>query len=190
MLPHNNLMRKKENKKPKKIKINVINSKYKLKEKFSNNKIIKAKNKKIKLPAFISNKNIKYNSNDLCIQKVYELAIIEKTGIISMKNILSYEENIEFNEIPLLFYDKDGVSTTCSTYLYSLDSESSRFSIIRDSILNQAPKRVSFGNNVRITKTNRSKSGFTNLALRNIFRETIMTKFIVFEDSEDSLENL
>ena len=47
----------------------------------------------------------KYNKDDLYIQIVHQFAFINNIGMVSYKNIFSYENNINYNEIPLLFKD-------------------------------------------------------------------------------------
>ena len=49
--------------------------------------------------------NKKYKRNDLCIQIVHQFAFIKHFGMVSYKNIFLYEDNINYNELPLIFYD-------------------------------------------------------------------------------------
>ena len=53
----------------------------------------------------------KYNTENLCIQNVYDLGLINNI-LYSYKNILSYEENIGFNELPMLIYDQENDSSS------------------------------------------------------------------------------
>ena len=47
----------------------------------------------------------KYEKDDLYIQVVHQFAFIQKIGMVSYKNIFLYENNINYNEIPLMFKD-------------------------------------------------------------------------------------
>ena len=51
--------------------------------------------------------NNKYGKGDLCIQIVHQFAFINFLGMVSYKNIYLYEENINYNELPLIFYDSE-----------------------------------------------------------------------------------
>ena len=61
-----------------------------------------------------SNYKNKYFPNDLCEQTIYQFAFIQDLGMISYKNIFMFENNINYNEIPLLFenivYEHDNES--------------------------------------------------------------------------------
>ena len=50
-----------------------------------------------------SNYKSKYYTNDLCQQIIYQFSFINEIGMVSYKNIYSYEENINYNELPLIF---------------------------------------------------------------------------------------
>ena len=50
-----------------------------------------------------SNYKSKYYTNDLCQQIIYQFSFINEIGMVSYKNIYSYEENINYNELPLMF---------------------------------------------------------------------------------------
>ena len=52
-----------------------------------------------------SNFKKKYFQNDLCEQILYQFAFIKDIGMISYKNVFMYEENINYNELPLAFED-------------------------------------------------------------------------------------
>ena len=48
----------------------------------------------------------KYNTENLCIQNVYNLGLIDNI-LYSYKNVFSYEENISYNELPLIIFEKE-----------------------------------------------------------------------------------
>ena len=52
-----------------------------------------------------SNFKNKYFQNELCEQILYQFALIPNVGMISYKNIFMYEDNINYNELPLIFED-------------------------------------------------------------------------------------
>ena len=51
--------------------------------------------------------NKKYKDDDLYIQIVHQFAFIKDIGMVSYKNIFLYENNINYNEIPLMFKDNN-----------------------------------------------------------------------------------
>ena len=154
---------------------------------------INAKNKRTKFNLFKKKKEIKkYKSEDLCIQKLFDLAIIENIGFLTFKNLLAYQKNISYNEMPLLPFDKDNNSTSCGSLFYYNDSESStRTSLVRDSLLShQTYKRNALApTNLRISKISKSGPGLSNMGLKLGARDSVVTKCIVFEESDDSLDD-
>ena len=152
---------------------------------------INAKNNK-KINIFKNKKEItKYKTEDLCIQNVFELTILENIGILSYKNLYLYKNNLSYNEMPLLPSEKDNYSISGSSYFYFNDSESTNLtSQMRDSSLShQILKRNTLVPPI-IKGSNLSKSGpglFDNKFNLGT-RDSISTKVIVFEESDDSLE--
>ena len=53
-----------------------------------------------------------YKTEDLCSQNVYNFEINEFYGMISYKSIFSFENNIGFNELPMIAIEKDNNSTS------------------------------------------------------------------------------
>ena len=155
---------------------------------------INAKNKKNKINIFKNKKKIKkYEIEDLCIQNVFEFGIIENSGLFTYKNLLICEKNISYNEMPLLPFDKDNNSTFAGSSLYFNDSESSTgTSHVRDSLLSyQNMKRNTFASssNYVVSKLSRSGPGLSGIGLKLGARDSDLTKCIVFEESDDSLED-
>jgi hypothetical protein len=152
---------------------------------------INVKNNK-KINIFKNKKEItKYKTEDLCIQNVFELTILENIGILSYKNLYLYKNNLSYNEMPLLPSEKDNYSISGSSYFYFNDSESTNLtSQMRDSSLShQILKRNTLAPPI-IKGSNLSKSGpglFDNKFNLGT-RDSISTKVIVFEESDDSLE--
>ena len=95
--------------------------------------------------------------------------------------------------MPLLPFDKDNNSTFAGSSLYFNDSESSTgTSHIRDSLLSyQNMKRNTFASssNYVVSKLSRSGPGLSGIGLKLGARDSDLTKCIVFEESDDSLED-
>ena len=109
-----------------------------------------------------SNYNNKYYKNELCEQVLYQFAFIHNIGMVSYKNIFTYENNINFNEMPLMFenviyeYDKENqyeeptlVRCLTSNYLNNYNNESNEM----DRSFGNSLSNSSFeNNNTPITK--------------------------------------
>ena len=63
----------------------------------------KAYNQELIISKNCSNK--KYENDDLYIQIVHQFAFVQNLGMISYKNIFLFEDNISYNELPLIFKD-------------------------------------------------------------------------------------
>ena len=154
---------------------------------------INARNKNNKLKIFKTKIEVKkYKKENLCIQKLFDFAIIENLGLLTYKSLLIYQKNVSYNEMPLLPYERDNNSTSCGSLFYYNDSESSsRTSLFRDSLLsNQTFRRNVFTPNaLPISKISRSGPGLSNMGLKLGGRDSTATKCIVFEESDDSLDN-
>ena len=130
-----------------------------------------------------------YDSEDLCIQNVHEIAILDNSGIFNLKNISLYEKNISSNEVILLPFDKDNNSTCCGSILGNDRDTMCRLSVVRDTVFSQKPiNRMSTLLHPKIVKiATLCKSG-PGLGGLDLFRESnvnSLTKCIVFEESED-----
>ena len=66
-----------------------------------------------------SDYNKKYEKEDLYVQIVHQFAIVKDLGMVSYKNIFLYEDNINYNELPLIFkelnLEKENLSLREST---------------------------------------------------------------------------
>ena len=103
-----------------------------------------------------------------------------------------YEKNISYNELPLLPSDKDNNSVLGNSFQYFNDSESStRASVIRDSLLShQTLKRNTLPpNSLKISKLSKSGPGLAEKSSIFGFRESFLTRCVVFEESDDSLDD-
>ena len=99
-----------------------------------------------------SNFQNKYFSNDLCEQILYQFAFIKDVGMVSYKSIFMYEDNINYNELPLIFEnieyigDNEDISEEEHSLIRCLTSNSFN----NDSSYNEI--NTSFGSNTPITK--------------------------------------
>ena len=161
-------------------------------------KMIDLRKNKTKLNIFNKN-NIrkKYNKDDLCLQKVYQFSFLDKIGMISFKKIFSYEKNIAFNEMPLIFYEKE-VNISSSTSLnYQTNPENNLSNyILRESILFPMNKRNSEVNTPSIpikSSINNSQisldsinQGHQHSSLNISHGDLPLNSYIMFEESDDS----
>ena len=213
MLPYDYILKSKDSNSDDINKINYIYDKFNPKQKNNdskkdnndnNKKNIKRKSILIKTVNRINAKNTKnkfnmfkkrkkprrYKTEDLCVQKLFDLAIIENIGLLTYKSLLIYQKNVAYNELPLLPYDKDN-STSRGSLLYFNDSESSTgTSLIRDSILShQTFKGSNILGPAKVSKLSKSGPGLSNMGLKLSGRDSVVSKCIVFEDSDDSLDD-
>jgi len=90
----------------------VIVHKQKNEKNTKNNNIDLKTNENFKIKNFFlknSNKIKKYDTDNLCIQTVYSLGLINNL-LYSYKNTFDYEENIGYNELPLIPFKKQNFS--------------------------------------------------------------------------------
>ena len=128
---------------------------------------------------------------NLCIQTVYNLGLINNI-LYSYKNIFSYEENISYNELPIIIFEKDNYSILnkrSSAIVYNENDTYNNF-IVRDSILPSYSKRNSDVNltslNLRITKGNSPVDNHLLIKKRNPLEDHIFD----FESSDDDFDDL
>ena len=69
----------------------------------------------------------KYDIENLCIQTVYNLGLIENI-LYSYKNIFSYEENISYNELPLIIYEKENKTQLLKSSSVIVHNENDKYS--------------------------------------------------------------
>ena len=113
-----------------------------------------------------SNFRNKYFPNDLCEQIVYQFAFITNIGMISYKNIFIYEDNINYNEIPIIFeniiYEQNNdleseeptlVRCLTSNYLNSYNND---YSDLNCSFGNNTPLSKKYTNFIGIYRQNTS----------------------------------
>ena len=138
-----------------------------------------------------NNKIKKYDIDNLCIQNVYNLGLINNI-LYSYKNIYSYEENIGYNELPLIIFEKENnmlLSKRTSAIPFN-DNESFNSFIVRDSIL-PFNKRNSDGNinyNIilRMTKAEMPIDNHLLITKKNPMDDHIFD----FESSDDDNEEI
>jgi hypothetical protein len=116
---------------------NIINIKKKEENGQDHNVDLKVKkNFNFKNIFYINENEIKkYDTDDLCIQNVYNLGLIDNL-LYSYKNILDYEDNIGYNQLPLILFEEDLCSpiTKRSSIMIFNENENYNNFLFRDSI--------------------------------------------------------
>ena len=190
MLPYFNFDSNKVLEKSSKENVEYINSKKEdnenEKDKLFNIDLKITKNFNFKKFFLQDNETKKYNSENLCIQNVYNLGLIDNI-LYSYKNVFSYEENISYNELPIIIFEKENysyISKRSSAIVFNENDTFNNF-IVRDSILT-FNKRNSDANiicnlNLRTTKGEIPLDNHILIKKRNPLEEHIFD----FESSED-----
>ena len=196
MLPYENIVKNADSKEPNnniKYVYNAFNLK-KLNKNDDTRKIhkINLKSKNNKFNIFKNKKTItRYKTEDLCIQNSFDIAILENIGFLSYKNLYFYKNNLAYNEIPQLPTDKDN-NSMCNSLFFNDSESTTHTSQIRDSVLShQLLKRntlVPPPPNVKVSKLSKSGPGLSDIGLKLGARDSTLTKVIVFEESDDSLD--
>ena len=161
-------------------------------------KIIDVKNNKNKISIF-KKANLKksYKITDLCIQTIYQFAFEYQKGFVTYKNIFSYEENISYNEIFLIFYEKDNNFSVSNNSLLNGDSESSSSNLLRDSGFFQNPtlRGSCFSGGISAQKFNNiyynsnNSSVYSGLGSCKITCADSMNSCLIFEQSDGDDED-
>ena len=184
---------------------NIINNEENEEEEEKNNnpfnkniKIIDLRKNKNKLNIFNKN-NIrkKYIKDDICLQNVYQFAFLDKIGMITFKKIFSYEKNIAFNEMPLIYYEKESnfSSSTSINYISNPDNTAANY-VLRESVLFPLNKRnsaINIASNPIKNTMNNSQSSLPNSynsnhnsCLNISHGDFPLNSYIMFEKSDDS----
>ena len=138
-----------------------------------------------------SNLKDKYFEDELCIQDVYQFAFFKNSGMVSYKNIFSYEDNINYNELPLIFKnteleiedeDEDHTLTRSHTSNYLKNINDIRSSNINYTDYNDINN--SFGTNTPLTK---KYTNYINFLSQSAKKQIIPT--LVNSSSSPSLLN-
>jgi hypothetical protein len=138
-----------------------------------------------------SNLKDKYFEDELCIQDVYQFAFFKNSGMVSYKNIFSYEDNINYNELPLIFKnteleiedeDEDHTLTRSHTSNYLKNINDIRSSNINYTDYNDINN--SFGTNTPLTK---KYTNYINFLSQSAKKQIIPT--VVNSSSSPSLIN-
>ena len=138
-----------------------------------------------------SNLKDKYFEDELCIQDVYQFAFFKNSGMVSYKNIFSYEDNINYNELPLIFKnteleieeeDEDHTLTRSHTSNYLKNINDIRSSNINYTDYNEINN--SFGTNTPLTK---KYTNYINFLSQSAKKQIIPT--LVNSSSSPSLLN-
>ena len=134
---------------------------------------------------FNNNNKLEYKDEDLFVQNVYNFRIEDNFGMISYKNIFSNEENIGYNELPMISLDKDNNSTSSD----SLNNDEDTLMLIRQRTKNQRNLSTPLVEIMRNT-TGVSSIYSRQLTKKNTKRDTSNEKkCFEFEDSDEYLSD-
>ena len=128
----------------------------------------------------------KYNQENLCIQNVYNLGLINNV-LYTYKNIFSYEENISYNELPIIIFEKEPISYISKRSSAIVFNENDTFNnfIVRDSILpfnkRNSDAHITNNINLRLTKGEIPLDNHLLIKRRNPLEDHIFD----FESSDD-----
>jgi hypothetical protein len=137
-----------------------------------------------------SNFKDKYFEDELCLQNVYQFAFLKNSGMVSYKNIYSYEDNINYNELPLIFKntdleiedeDEDYTLSRSLTSNYLNNNNNNKNDIINT---DSNDTNNSFGNNTPITK---KYTNYINFLSQSAKKQIVPT--LVNSSSSPSLLN-
>ena len=169
---------------------------------FKNINVIDLRNDKIKVDFFGKiNVKKKYINDDICYQKVYDFAYLSILGMVNFKNLFSFEHNISYNELPLIFYEKE-IATSSSSSLYNFNnSDSVANYILRDSVVFPIQKRNSAMNinslpikssistsllSMDNNNNNNNNNSFITPTNKTSMGNIHLNSYIMFEKSDDS----
>ena len=124
---------------------------------------------------------IKYNNDDLCMQNAYNFEISDNDGMISYKNIFSFEDNIGFNELPMIAPERDNYSTLSDSIsqfnndeLPSIEEKKKHKRNLSSSVIDSITcTKLRLGPNATLNKKNTIKE------------KSVEKTCFEFEDSED-----
>ena len=152
----------------------------------NNEKIIDLLNDNIENRVQIFNNIAKnnYKDDDLILQNVYNFEISENLGIISYKSIFLFEENVGFNELPIIIPEKDNCSTSCESI--NLKNEQKTYLVETKKSKHRRNLSSSLIYSVN-NPSSRERIYSNHLSRKNIKREnSVEVKCFEFEDSDDS----
>ena len=159
------------------------------KDKIYNIDLKLTKNFKFKNFYLQKNEIKKYDTDNLNIQNIYNLGLI-KNILYSYKNPLSYEENISYNELPIIIFEKEIYSTSAKRSSGIIYNENDTFNnfIVRDSII-PFHKRNSDSN--LIFNINLINKGEMPLNINTPFkkRNPLAERIFDFESSDDDFDD-
>ena len=152
----------------------------------NNEKIIDLLNDNVENRVQIFNNIAKnnYKDDDLILQNVYNFEISENLGIISYKSIFLFEENIGFNELPIIVPEKDNCSTSCE----SININNEQKTYIVETKKSKHRRNLSSSLIYSVNNPSSRERIYSNhLSRKNIKREnSVEVKCFEFEDSDDS----
>ena len=131
-----------------------------------------------------------YDTDNLCIQNVYNLGLINNI-LYSYKNIFSYEENIGYNELPFIIFENENFmlsSLRSSAIIYNDNDESYYNFVVGDS--NKAITKRNSDGNVNYNINLRISQAETPIDNHLLIKKNPMEDHIFdFESSDDDNED-
>ena len=141
---------------------------------------------------FLRKKEIKkYDTDNLCIQPVYNLGLINNI-LYSYKNLFSYEENISYNELPIIIFDKDNYNSPLYKRSFvPLGNENDNYNnvLIRDSIFNYTKRNSDI--NISTLNLNFIKNDIpldNHLLIKK--KNPLEDRIFDFESSDDDFDDI
>ena len=127
-----------------------------------------------------------YKDEDLISQNVYNFEINDTMGMLSYKSYFICEDNIGYNEIPMLATEKDNNSTSSDSL--NQFNEDDLSIIARQKVKHR--RNLSSSDNLRYSRIAKINKPVSRQMTRNVKKEnSVEAKCFEFEDSEDYSSN-
>ena len=158
-------------------------------------KVIDLRKNKNKLNIFNKiNIRKKYVKDDLCYQQVFSFSYLTKIGMIDCKKMNMYEENIAYNEMPIILQEKEEISSSSSSLNKIIPSENTTSNYpLRESNITPIEKRNSLFNNNSTNpmhkSMNSSMQSAENISVSNLNKTenpAHLNTYLMFEESDNS----
>ena len=136
----------------------------------------------------------KYDKENLCIQNVYNLGLINNV-LYSYKYIFSYEENISYNELPIIIFEKDSLynsySLKRSSALVLNEADTFNNFIVRDSVLTYIKRNsdasINNGSSQNLRNLNSGELSDNHLLIQK--KNPLEDHIFDFESSDDDFDD-
>lgn len=127
-----------------------------------------------------------YKEEDLISQNVYNFEVNDTWGILSHKSYFICEDNIGYNEIPMIAIEKDNNSTSSDSLNQFNEDDLSIIARKRT----RHRRNLSSADNLQYSRTAKISKSVSRQMTRNVKKEnSVEVKCFEFEDSEDYSSN-